>query len=324
MPKAKRKEVHTMRRTKRWSRTRFVEECMVISMSILSVIAVIFSIVVIANVLTTIVSSNRESTIDSVVGLTAKENTEEKDNFDDITLVGWCDVSSNVKWEEINCVPMTTSELSVPIEVEDIQINSQPLFQTETITRSKSMGTTREEIYSSIIPSMSWYDDEYDEFYWNEIEPRLDSDEYSDIHNDFFTVWSDIRTQSGLSVDELEDMFDEYYPYLIGHGEDIICAENLYGINAYYITAVCISESGGFESDSTNGFGMTSQTFPNPTESIYKFAELMHSGYISEGLYYPINISEKYCPDGNNDLSNEWATLVVSVENLLVRRINNN
>lgn len=315
-----------MRRTKRWNKARFAEECITISMSVLSVIVVVFSITVIANVITTIASYNRESSMDSVIELTtAKENTNvEKENFDDITLLGYCDVNSGVEWEEINCVPISTSELSVPIEVENIQINSQPLFQTETITRSKSMGTTREDIYQSIVPSMSWYDDEYDEFYWNEIEPRLDTDEYSDVHNDFFTVWSDIRTQSGLSVDELESMFDEYYPYLIGHGEDIICAENLYGINAYYITAVCISESGGFESDSTNGFGMTSQSFPNSTESIYKFAELMHSGYISEGLYYPINISEKYCPDGYNDLSNEWATLVVSVENLLVRRINNN
>lgn len=317
-----------MRRTKRWNISRTIENVITTSMAFLSIMTVVFVIISIVVVILSMTSTDNSMYVrESVLELTtAKENTEEfvEKEFDGITLLRWNDIKSNVAWEEINCVPISTSDFSVPSEVENIQINSQPLYQSEDVVRGTSMSMSREVIYQSIVPSMSWYDEEYDEFYWNEIEPCLDTDEFSDVHNDFFTIWSDIRTQSELTVDQLETMFKDYYPYLVGHGEDIITAEKLYGINAYYITAVCISESGGFSSNATNGFGMTSQSFSNPTESIYKFTELMHSGYISDGLYYPINIAEKYCPDGVNDLSNEWATLVVSVENLLVRRIDNN
>lgn len=227
--------------------------------------------------------------------------------------------------DEPDITVITDEDTSVvdDIETEEYEVfmyaPSMRIMEPEVV--GLSCVSEREELYHSTIPTMSWFDVEYNDYYWTTIDPYMKTYPIK-IQNDNFTIWSDVRTRSGLTESDLTALFDRYYPYLQGYESTIINAEELYGINSIFIIAVCCSESGGFEKNRTNGFGIKSVSFDSGDESIYKFAELMHSGYISRNLTTPITISERYCPDSNKtDLKNEWADLVVNVENLIHRRL---
>ena len=121
----------------------------------------------------------------------------------------------------------TTTEQSIELTTEDIDDcvlieHDEPIIYAPSMRMMEpdvvalSCVSEREELYHSTIPTMSWFDTDYNDYYWTTIDPYMKTYPIK-MQDDNFTIWSDIRTRSGLTESDLTALFDRYYPYLQGY-----------------------------------------------------------------------------------------------------------
>ncbi|WP_158630064.1 glucosaminidase domain-containing protein [Cohnella sp. AR92] len=125
----------------------------------------------------------------------------------------------------------------------------------------------------------------------------------------------DAQTDSGLTVEAIEDLFDGTGFENQGLEEAVLQVEDKYGINAYFTIAVMRLESGNGTSrlakTRNNLFGLNSSNgyvkFASKEACILRFGELISSNYLGKGYTTIDKIGKKYCP-----ANSKWASLVKS------------
>ena len=123
-----------------------------------------------------------------------------------------------------------------------------------------------------------------------------------------FTVNTNIKSISGLSIEDIAFLLKNY-PGLSGIEEQVLLCERIYGVNAYFILGVASQESGFGSSKlatrKNNLFGIgayddsafeSGLSFLSKSESVEYFCALM-ARYYSEGRKTPAAINHQYATD---------------------------
>jgi Beta- N-acetylglucosaminidase len=126
----------------------------------------------------------------------------------------------------------------------------------------------------------------------------------------------DAQGDSGLTVEDLKDIFKGTGFENQGLEEAILQVEEDYGINAYFTIAVMRLESGNGKSKlaktRNNLFGLNSSKgyvkFATKEASVRRFGELISKNYIGKGLTTIDKIGKKYCPPNS-----KWASKVKGI-----------
>ncbi|RKP58048.1 hypothetical protein D7Z26_00630 [Cohnella endophytica] len=143
----------------------------------------------------------------------------------------------------------------------------------------------------------------------------------ADDNEDPVKPTSTVRTDSGLSEEDVARIFDG--TALAGNGleETVLEVEEQYGINALFTIAVMKLESGNGSSklarSKNNLFGLNAITgdahnrafsFETKGDSVRKFGQLLSKNYVGKGYTTIEKIATKYCPANSN-----WSGLVKNI-----------
>lgn len=134
----------------------------------------------------------------------------------------------------------------------------------------------------------------------------------------------DVRTKSNVSVETLNQKLKGV---LAGKGEHFKKAEEEHKVNAAFLAAIAIVESGNGNSKLArrrlNAFGLKGKSFSKIEESIYYTAALISD---KEGFYYGRNkftirkIARVYAPSWDAPTNSTWSRQVISI----MRELENN
>lgn len=152
----------------------------------------------------------------------------------------------------------------------------------------------------------------------NEDEAEAKREEIDSEPNEPTSV---VASDSGLSINQIEKIFEG--TELSGHGleEAILEIEEDYGINAYFTIAVMKLESGNGKSKlakkKNNLFGLNAIdgdkynkafSFKTKGDSVRKFGQLLSKNYVGKGLKTVEKVAKKYCP-----ANSKWSGLVKNI-----------
>ena len=160
-------------------------------------------------------------------------------------------------------------------------------------------------------------------------EAKVDNKETKDNNVQFSQDKSKVTTRYSGTVDDLNKKLANR-GVLAGKAATFIKAQEQYGINAAFLAAICINESGGTSkmAKSQNNVGGVRipgkkefKTYDSVDACIMDIASFLKKGYINKGLTTISQIGAKYCPvsdstdtKGTNGL---WPSHVSSIYNSL-------
>ena len=143
---------------------------------------------------------------------------------------------------------------------------------------------------------------------------------------------SNLRSKSGVDANRLNKVLEG--TGLAGLGSVYVDAENTYGVNAIFLTALTAQESGWGNSNrartqnNLSGYavysnGSAGKSFSSKGASIYATAKLLANDYLStSGKYHKgsdiFAVNTTYCPVDGYD----WANKITSIAHDLVQEIN--
>lgn len=158
---------------------------------------------------------------------------------------------------------------------------------------------------------------------------RLEEERKANITRTYYTS-SNISQPSNLNSEELEVALEG--TGLAGLGQYFITAEETYGVNGVFLTAIAALESGwgtshyaqqrnnlfGYQANDSNPDNAT--YFSSKAEAIYLVGRKLSENYLNpNGIYYngatPSGVNVKYCS------SEDWATKVVSIMNKIMNKV---
>ena len=158
---------------------------------------------------------------------------------------------------------------------------------------------------------------------------RLEEERKANITRTYYTS-SNVSQPSNLTPEELEVALEG--TGLAGLGQYFITAEETYGVNGVFLTAIAALESGwgtshyaqqrnnlfGYQANDSNPDNAT--YFSSKAEAIYLVGRKLSENYLNpNGVYYngatPSGVNVKYCS------SEDWATKVVSIMNKIMNKV---
>lgn len=158
---------------------------------------------------------------------------------------------------------------------------------------------------------------------------RLEEERKANITRTYYTS-SNVSQPSNLTPEELEVALEG--TGLAGLGQYFITAEETYGVNGVFLTAIAALESGwgtshyaqqrnnlfGYQANDSNPDNAT--YFSSKAEAIYLVGRKLSENYLNpNGKYYngatPSGVNVKYCS------SEDWATKVVSIMNKIMNKV---
>lgn len=158
---------------------------------------------------------------------------------------------------------------------------------------------------------------------------RLEEERKANITRTYYTS-SNVSQPSNLTPEELEVALEG--TGLAGLGQYFITAEETYGVNGVFLTAIAALESGwgtshyaqqrnnlfGYQANDSNPDNAT--YFSSKAEAIYLVGRKLSENYLNpNGIYYngatPSGVNVKYCS------SEVWATKIVSIMNKIMNKV---
>lgn len=158
---------------------------------------------------------------------------------------------------------------------------------------------------------------------------RLEEERKANITRTYYTN-SNVSQPSNLNSEELEVALEG--TGLAGLGQYFITAEETYGVNGVFLTAIAALESGwgtsnyaqqrnnlfGYQANDSNPDNAT--YFSSKAEAIYLVGRKLSENYLNpNGIYYngatPSGVNVKYCS------SEDWSTKVVSIMNKIMNKV---
>lgn len=194
---------------------------------------------------------------------------------------------------------------------DDIDIETQPIIENTEVEIIEEV--IEEEIVEEVVEEIT---EEVEV-----IEPEPEVRDYSHLN---FTTSSNINNASGLTLEEVDIILDDY-PELEPYKEAFYSVEQDNNVNVLFAMAVSILESGHGESriaqTKNNLFGFmykgSPKSYDSKEECIDYFGRLIRKHYIAEGLTTPSSISYKYEPADPEG----WSRKVTQLMNQMVDRL---